>query len=46
MEPVLIIEGELQQIKMYTPSQQCVKANGVGAGTSNNGKLTNKSVVR
>ncbi len=45
MGPVLATEGGSYQTETYTPSQQCVEANGVGAWVSNNGKWTNKSAV-
>ena len=43
---VLATEGGLHQTETYTPSQQCVEANGAGGWASNYGKLTNKSAVR
>jgi hypothetical protein len=45
MGPVLITEGDSRQTKTYTPSPQCIKANGAGAGASDNVKWTDKSAV-
>jgi hypothetical protein len=44
MGPVLATEGKLHQTLSRTTSRQCVEANGVGAGVSNNGKQTNNGV--
>jgi hypothetical protein len=42
---VLATEGGLHQTETYTPSGQCVEANGAGGWASNYGKWTNKSAV-
>ncbi len=45
MGPVLATEGELHQTASHTVSQQCVEANGAGAGASNDGKQTNDGII-
>jgi hypothetical protein len=45
MGPVLATEGEFRQTTTHTASQQCVEANGAGAGASDNGKGTNNGAV-
>ncbi len=42
---MLITEGELHQTATHTASQQCVEANGAGAGVLDDGKGTNDGVV-
>jgi hypothetical protein len=38
MGPVLATEVESHQTEIYTPSQECVEANGAGGRASNDGK--------
>ncbi len=38
-------EGKMHQTEMYTPSLQCVEANGVGVRVSNDEKWTNESAA-
>ena len=45
MGPVLATEGKLRQIATHTMSRQCVKANGAGAGSSNDGKRLSDGVI-
>jgi hypothetical protein len=45
MGPVLATEGKLRQTAIHTTSRQCVEANGVGAGVSNDGKQMNNGVI-
>ncbi len=42
---VLATEGGSHQTETYTPSWQCVEANGARGWASNYGKWTNKSTV-
>jgi hypothetical protein len=42
---VLATEGRSHQTETYTPSRQCVEANGAGGWTSNYGKWTNDTAV-
>ncbi len=45
MGPVLATEGELRQTKTCTRCQQCVDANGAGAGAFNDGKWTTDGAI-
>jgi hypothetical protein len=42
---VLATEGGLHQTATYTPSRQCVEANGAGGRASNYGKQMHESAV-
>ncbi len=45
MSPMLVTEGELRRTATHTASQQCVEANGAGAGVSDDGKGTNDGAI-
>jgi hypothetical protein len=45
MVPVLATEGKLRQTETCARCQQCVEANGAGAGAFNDGKWTNDGAI-
>ncbi len=45
MSPMLVTEGKSRKTTTHTTSQQCVEANGAGAGASDDGKETNDGAV-
>ena len=45
MVPVLAIEGKLDQTETFARCQQCVEANGTGAGAFNDGKWSNDGAI-
>jgi hypothetical protein len=45
MVPVLATEGELRQTKTCACCQQCVEANGAGAGAFMDGKRSNDGAI-